>query len=89
MAPFGELLGAEFFVEFDGRLVPVEGDPFHAGAVSLVGDLGELNEDFLADAALAVFGFHEDVLEIQPGASGEGGEILEINRKYEQNYKNN
>jgi len=69
--------GAEGFVESDRGLIPVEDGPFHAAAAALVGEFGEVEEEGLADAASAEFGFNEQVFEIETGFREEGGVVGE------------
>src|SRR5688500_3123276 len=66
-APLSQRPRAEFGVEIDRRLVPVEHGPFDAAAAALVGELGDAAQQGEADATAAVRGEHEQVFEVDAG----------------------
>src|SRR5213078_3734310 len=63
--PIVERLGAELSVEAVGRGVPVEHHPFHAAALFAAGRQAQRLEELPPDAAAAMLGQHEDVLEVE------------------------
>src|SRR5687768_433883 len=71
----------ERLVEADRRLVPVEHAPLEAPAAALDDQCREAREQRLADAAAAMRGLHEHVLEIQAGLAEEGRERGEEERE--------
>src|SRR5258708_7367121 len=79
--PVVELHRAEAAVKAFGGFVPVEHRPFQAAAAPGVGDLGEMEQQSLAGAVSAEFGFHEQVFQIKAGSGEEGGIIEKIKRE--------
>lgn len=70
--------GADTLVEVDGGFIPIEDGPLHAAAAAGVGEFGEVEEERLAVAMAAEFGFHKEVLQVETGAGEEGGVVEEI-----------
>src|SRR3546814_7568860 len=67
--------------DLDRRGVPVEHPPFEPRAVAFDAELGEMREQRLAEPRAARFGAHEQIFEIDAGASLEGREIVEEERE--------
>src|SRR3546814_12911354 len=63
--------------DLDRRGVPVEHPPFEPRAVAFDAELGEMREQRLAEPRAARFGAHEQIFEIDAGASLAGREIVE------------
>src|SRR6185437_3881490 len=70
--PVREHARAERLVEADRRLVPVEHRPLKAPAAPVARDDGELREKLAPEAAAAVCGAYEDILEPQARSAEEG-----------------
>src|SRR3546814_15381585 len=79
--PFVHQLRAEALVKADRRGVPVEHPPFEPRAVAFDAELGEMREQRLAEPRAARFGAHEQIFEIDAGASLAGREIVEEERE--------
>src|SRR5580658_11144139 len=62
-------LRAEFAVEIDRTLVPVEHRPFEASTADVTRDLLERAQQIQTNAAAAKFGAHEQILEVQARAA--------------------
>src|SRR4029077_12106217 len=73
--------GAQALVETDRLPIPVEHRPFQATTPALDGELCEVGQERAPDAAPAVVGKHEQVLEVEPGAGEEGREGMEEQRE--------
>src|SRR3546814_19661586 len=67
--------------DLDRRGVPVEHPPFEPRAVAFDAELGEMREQRLAEPRAARFGAHEQIFEIDAGASLVGREIVEEERE--------
>src|ERR1700682_1516837 len=67
---------AQTLVEADGVAVPVEHGPFEPAASALDRQAGELLEQRTPYGAAAVFGKHEQVLEVDSRLSEEGREVV-------------
>lgn len=70
--------GAEFLVEIDRRLIPIEHGPLHASATTRVGDGGEVEQQGATVTGAAVIGANEEIFEIETGFGEEGGEVEKI-----------
>src|SRR5262245_50113910 len=68
-------------VEADGRPVPVEHRPLEAAAAAPHRDARERGEERASRALSALFGQHEEVLEIEGRLGEEGGEREEVERE--------
>ena len=75
-----ELLGAELFVEVDGIGIPVERHPFEAAALAFVRDPGDRDEQRTPAAAMAEFGPHVNIFEIEPAPPEKSRQIVKENR---------
>src|SRR6185436_19902101 len=67
----------EGLVEVDGGGVPVEDGPFDAAALALAGEVGEGDEEGLAEAARARGGGDVEVLEVDAVPAEPGGVVGE------------
>ena len=74
--PFLQSERAEAAIEAQRGFVPVEHRPFEAREVFAHATLRELREQRTTDAAPAMFGAHEQVLEVDPGPAEEAGQRL-------------
>src|SRR5499427_3714357 len=74
-------LGAEFLVEADRRLVPVEHRPLEAAAAALDGESGQMHEQCLAVAAPAELRHDEEILEVQARPGEERRVVVEEERE--------
>src|SRR5689334_16105118 len=68
--------GTDGAVEGDGGRVPVQHGPLHPAAALRQAAARELGEDRPADAAPALAGIHEDILDIELGAPVEGRDAV-------------
>lgn len=73
--------GPDGVVDREGRLVPVDADPFHTAAVALDSNLGQMAQDGSAVAHSTLFGDDEQLLDIEAAPTHKGGEIVEEHRK--------
>lgn len=70
--------GAEFLVEIDRGLIPVEHGPLHASATTRVGDGGEVEQQGATVTGAAIIRANEEIFEIETGFGEEGGEVEKI-----------
>ena len=69
--------GADAFVKVDGRLVPVEANPFHAAAVALQCQLGQMLQQGFSVAEASLLWQHEEIFQIKTFSSHKSGEVME------------
>lgn len=75
--PFIHRFDTDAFVKVDGGLVPIETDPFHAAAVTLQGQFGQMLQQRFAVTETAFLWQHEEIFQIKAFSSHKSGEIME------------